>query len=304
MVSTKSSWRGSVVAVVCGLAVMSLPTEVATLPAQDHAANPKPTARIETRELLQTFVSEFVEITPGRGKYPASFVMGTERGPWSEQPAHRVTFAATFHVAKYEVPQNLYEAVMGVNPSRWKGPRHSAENFTWQDAQEFCRRSTRLLREEKLIAETETIRMPTEAEWEYCCRAGTTTPYSFGETATAPGDVGVKASVLDKFGWHTGNAAGNDPPVGALQPNPWGLCDMHGYLWEFVSDAWHENYDGSAPDGSALARPAEVSRRIVRGGSWMNRYECHRSAYRQPVVESAKGEAIGLRCIKANGDAK
>jgi formylglycine-generating enzyme required for sulfatase activity len=286
----------------CGVSLISHHPEVAPLPAQDQAAKAKPAAKPGTLELFKTFMSEFVEITPGRGKFPASFTMGTERGPWSEQPAHRVTLATSFHIAKYEVPQNLYEAVMGTNPSRWKGPRNSAENFTWQDAKEFCRRITRLLRDEKLIADTEAIRMPSEAEWEYCCRAGTTTPYSFGETATAPGDMGVKASILDKFGWSTGNAAGNDPPVGVLQPNPWGLYDMHGYLWEFVSDAWHENYVGATTDGTAVSRSDGISRRIVRGGSWMDRYECHRSTYRQPVVETERGEAIGLRCIKAKTD--
>lgn len=304
MVSKNSSWIGYVFAAACGASLLSLHVEVAKLSAQDQPPKAKSAVKPTTPELLKTFLSEFVEITPGRGKYPASFMMGTERGPWSEQPAHRVTLATPFHIAKYEVPQNLYEAVMGSNPSRWKGPRNSAENFTWQDAQDFCQRITRLLREGKLIAETEAIRMPTEAEWEYCCRAGTTTPYSFGEIATAPGDVGVKASVLDKFGWSTSNAAGNDPPVGALQPNPWGLYDMHGYLWEFVSDAWNENYVGARPDGSAISNSDVVSRRTVRGGSWMERYECHRSAYRQPVVESAKGEGIGLRCIKSIGAAK
>jgi formylglycine-generating enzyme required for sulfatase activity len=298
MSSDNSTLLRFVLFVVGGVVLVGMRDETGSLPAQEPNTESKQTAKPDTRELLKTFMSEFVEITPGRGRYPASFVMGTERGPWSEQPAHRVSFNYSFHIAKYEVPQNLYEAVMGNNPSRWKGPRNSAENYSWLEAQEFLQRITRMLREEKLITEQEVIRMPTEAEWEFCCRGGTTTPYSFGESAIAPGDVDVKASRLDKFGWNTGNAAGNDPPVGALQPNPWGLYDMHGYLWEYVSDDWHENYVGAPIDGSSRLPRESETRRIIRGGSWMERYECHRSAYRQPIEVSAKGEGIGLRCIK------
>jgi formylglycine-generating enzyme required for sulfatase activity len=224
----------------------------------------------EAVELLKTFASEFVEITPGKGQYPESFVMGTDRGPSSEQPARKVTFTAPFAVAKYEVPQNLYEAVMGQNPSRWKGPRNSAELFSFEEALEFCRRATALMRRSGLIAETEVIRLPSEAEWEYCCRAGTTTPYSFGAQAVAPGDDDSRhqASLLDPFAWHTGNAAGNDPPVGAKKPNPWGLYDMHGYLREFVSDAWHETHEGAPTDGLPRTTRRAGARRVVRGGSW------------------------------------
>lgn len=259
---------------------------------KDDAAKPR------LAELLSTFNDEFVEITPGQGKFPKSFVMGTERGPQWETPAHAVTFSYSFQMARYEVPQNLYEAVMGNNPSKWKGPRNSAENFTWADANSFCSKATRLMREAKLIGDGEEIRLPTEAEWEYCCRAGTRTPYSFGESATLPRDIDHAASVLSTYAWHTGNAAGNDPVVGALKPNPWGLYDMHGYLWEFVSDAWHENYTGAPVDGSRW-NAADPARRIVRGGSWQERYECHRSAFRNPIEAALQNDAIGFRCVKA-----
>lgn len=251
--------------------------------------------------LLKTFRDEFVEITPGKGTFPAKFVMGTDKGPWSESPAHVVTFSYSFAIAKYEVPQNLYQSVMEKNPSRWKGPRNSVEEFTFEEAVEFCRRTTKLLREAKLITNDQVIRIPSEAEWEYCCRAGTTTPYSFGESATAPGDIGPKASILNEFGWHTGNAAGNDPPVGAKKPNEWGLYDMHGYLWEFVADTWHETYKGAPVDGSAWDPSVpESPRRVLRGGSWQERYECHRSAFRRPVSHDFKNDAVGLRCVLAN----
>ena len=178
----------------------------------------------QTAALLKTFVEELVLITPGEGKFPASFQMGAkEGGDASEQPQHEVAFKYKFAIAKYEMPQNLYEAVMGTNPSRWKGPRNSVEMMSWKEANDFCQKITQQLRDRKLIGADEVIRLPTEAEWEYCCRAGTTTKYSFGDEAQQPGDVAPKATRLGEYGWHTGNAAGNDPPVGALKPNPWGL---------------------------------------------------------------------------------
>lgn len=251
------------------------------------------------KKLLQTFDSEFVPIRPGDGDFPQSFVMGTDRGSYFEQPAHKVTFAYSFAIGKYEVPQNLYEAVMGQNPSRWKGVRNSAEMFSHVEAEDFCRKVTRLLRDAKLLAADEEIRLPSEAEWEYCCRAGSTTPYSFGVSASKPGEPEVRASLLDEYAWHTGNAAGNDPPVGAKKPNAWGLYDMHGYLWEFVSDAWHETYAAAPADGSAWSSDGPTARRVIRGGSWKDRYDVLRSAYRRPIDMDAKDDAVGLRCVKA-----
>lgn len=253
----------------------------------------------ETLKLLKTFASEFVRIAPGEKDFPETFRMGTENGPPAERPAHKVKFAYAFSIAKYEIPQNLYEAVMGTNPSKWKGPRNSVEMFSFGDAADFCRKITGLLCEAQLLGKDEEIRLPTEAEWEYCCRAGTTTAYSFGESAVKPGDKENKASLLDEFGWHTGNAAGNDPPVGAKKPNAWGLYDMHGYLWEFASDAWHETYSEAPADGSSWGSDEQNARRVIRGGSWKDRHEALRSAHRRPIEADAKDDAVGLRCVKA-----
>jgi formylglycine-generating enzyme required for sulfatase activity len=253
--------------------------------------------------LLQTFVDELVEITPGEGRFPESFQMGSTAVE-SEQPLHRVTLTQRFAIARYEVPQNLYEAVMVENPSRWKGPRNSAEMMTWQEASTFCEKLTRMLRAQKLIAADEHIRLPTEAEWEYCCRAGTTTAYSFGDEAQSEQDTGNEASLLDPYAWHTGNAAGNDPPVGALKPNPWGLFDMHGYLSEFTADAWHDDYTGAPRDGTAWKQQVETAtaaaRIVVRGGSWKDRFSDLRSASRQPFDVNARDDAVGFRCVKAD----
>ena len=151
------------------------------------------------------------------------------------------------------------------------------------------------MRKEKLIQADEVIRLPTESEWEYSCRAGTTTEYSFGDNATKKGDMGNAASQLDLYAWHTGNAAGNDPAVGELKPNPWGLYDMHGYLWEYVQDGYHADYTKTPTDGSA----AKGDGRVVRGGSWQGHHSTLRSASRMKVLATIKNPGIGFRCVKS-----
>ncbi len=186
------------------------------------------------------------------------------------------TFRAEFvdvpqgpRVAKYEVTQELWEAVVGENPSKWKGRRNSVEMLSFDEAAAFCAKVTAKLRAAELIGAAEEVRLPTEAEWEVFARAGTTTSYSFGD------DV----KDLDAHAWHTGNAAGNDPPVGAKKPNPWGLHDIHGYLWE-----WCSTVDGGA---------------VLRGGSWKDKAEKLTSAFRQPARKELKDDAVGLRCVLA-----
>jgi len=271
------------------------------VPSEDKAV--KTTTKPTKVELLKRFSDEFLEIAPGEKSrdgsitFPKSFRMGSDQ-TGSEKPIHEVTLTKKFAIAKYEVPQNLWEAVTGANPSKWKGPRNSVEMFSWQEARDFCAKLTELLRAEKLLGDDEVIRLPTEAEWEYCCRAGTTTVYSFGDKATKEGDAGNKASVLDEYGWHTGNAAGNDPPVGAKKPNAWGLYDVHGYLWEFVEDSWHDSYEGAPTDGRAWseAAPKKV---VVRSGSWKDNHSKLTSSARRAVAVTDADDAIGLRCVKA-----
>lgn len=130
------------------------------------AADPQPTQA----ELLQIFRDEFVPISPGVGDFPRRFAMGRRAGSDVERPVHEVEFAYAFEVAKYEVPQNLWEAVMGTNPSRWKGKRNSVEMLSFDEAVEFCRKSTKLMQEAGLITAVQVIRLPSEAEWEYVAR--------------------------------------------------------------------------------------------------------------------------------------
>jgi formylglycine-generating enzyme required for sulfatase activity len=253
----------------------------------------------ELDPLLNRFVDEFVRITPGKEPYPATFSMGSADGPDDERPAHTVTLSRPFAISKYEVPQNLYAAVTGRNPSRWKGPRNSVESMSWLEAIQFCDKATILLRERKLIAADEVIRLPSEAEWEYCCRAGTTTKYSFGDEIRKADDPPGKNSILDKHAWYTGNAAGNDPAVGVLAANPWGLYDMHGYLWEFTADGWTGDYQGAPTNGSARGPTKDKPLVVLRGGSWKEPADRLTSASRRPIRQSLGDDAIGFRCVRA-----
>jgi formylglycine-generating enzyme required for sulfatase activity len=173
-------------------------------------------------------------------------------------------------VHKLETTQEVYRAVSGADPSRWKGPRNSIEMVSWDEAVAFCQKATALLREAKLITADEDVRLPTGQEWERACRAGTTTAYSFGDDA----------GMLGEFGWFTGNAAGNDPPAGAKKPNRWGLYDMHGYVWEWCADHIGEE-------------------RVIRGGAWTSRADECRSDSRQVVSREARAPDLGFRCVLA-----
>ncbi|HVC97229.1 MAG TPA: formylglycine-generating enzyme family protein [Pirellulales bacterium] len=246
------------------------------------SAEPTP----EQLKLLTTFREEFIALTPGEGDFPAEFTMGDDGGPAAERPAHRVKLDRPFQIARYEVPQNLWEAVMGTNPSKWKGQRNSVEMLSFDDACEFCRKATELMRAAKLIGPEQAIRLPTEAEWEYAARAGTSARYSFGDDAAKLGD----------FGWFHGNAAGNDPPVGAKKSNAWRLFDVHGYLWEWCADAWHDDYKGAPPDGSAWNADADADR-VLRGGSWKDEADHLTSSFRRPGERTLKDDAVGLRCV-------
>lgn len=234
------------------LAAIFVATFLAADPAADQAA------------LLKTFREEFVAVTPGEGKFPPSFKMG------EGTDAREVALRSKFSIAKYEVPQNLWEAVMGSNPSKWKGKRNSVEMLSFAEAKEFCRKATELMRAAKLIAVAEEIRLPTEAEWEYCTRAGTSTKYSWGDDASS----------INEYAWHHGNAAGNDPPVGAKKPNGWGLYDVHGYLWEWT-----------------ISEREKAGRAVLRGGSWKDDADKLTSSYRRVEDAELRDDAVGLRCV-------
>ncbi len=177
-----------------------------------------------------------------------------------EAPQHRVTLQP-FYVAKYPITQAQYQAIMGKNSSHFKVKNNPVECVSWNDAQEFCQR---------LSQETgKKYQLPSEAQWEYGCRAGSTTAYYFGDNE----------SQLGKYAWYRDNSGGKTHPVGQKKPNQWGLYDMHGNVWEWCEDNWHSNYEGAPTDDSAWIRKTS-NIFVVRGGSWNdNPYNC-RSAYR------------------------
>jgi len=255
----------------------------------------QPETKPKTHEvLLKDFVESCVAITPGIDGFSKKFQMGRHfTGPFT-LPERTVEMKQPFRISKFETTQELYAAVTGSNPSRWKGPHNSVESMTYLQAEAFCAKLTAMLHAAKLIPDNEVVRLPTEAEWEYCCRAGTDTAYSFGDKAQADGDQAPVASILDEYAWHTGNAAGNDPAVGVLKPNSWGLFDMHGYLWEFVSDKY-EPKNGT----DASSTKAGASLRILRGGSWRDHYLSLTSGARMPIPDHTASDAIGFRCVIA-----
>ena len=232
-------------------------------------------------DMLERFVAECLQIRPGEGHFPKSLIVknrGAKDGGESDGVALK-----PFRVCRYETTQELYAAVMGQNPSRWKGPRNSVETISFADAATFCEKLTAQLRDRKLIAADQLVRLPTSVEWEYCCRAGTSTIFSFGDDA---GD-GDDTRRLDQYAWHTGNAAGNDPAVGVLKPNPWGLYDCHGYLWEFVEDReLPRESDGRAPV-------------VIRGGSWKDHHSRLSSSSYLTIPSESVSDAIGFRCVIA-----
>jgi len=247
---------------------------------------PDPTPRKEA--ILKTFVAEFVAITPGKDKFPESFMMGSEKGGHdNERPAHKVTFKYSFAMAKYEVTQELFHVVVGMNPAEFVGLRNGIDRVNWNDANLFCEKATKALREAKLIAADERIRLPSEAEWEYCCRASTTTAWSFGDDAKE----------LGKYSWFKDNSAGEDPPVGRKLPNAWGLYDMHGYVWEWCLDAWHPDYKDAPTDGSARTK-TDSNDRVLRGGAYPDPPDKQRCAYRHHADPNTRTGAIGFRCVK------
>ena len=209
-----------------------------------------------------------------------------ERVP-SEAPKHCVRITRPFYLGISEVTQAEYERVMGSNPSKFKGdPTRPVEMVNWDEASAFCRKVGELPQEQTARA---AYRLPTEAEWEYACRAGTTARHSFGDAAQA---LGANA-------WWSENSQGQTAPVGRLRPNVWGLCDMLGNVWEWCSD-WHagDYYAGSPSDDPT--GPESGQSRVLRGGAWDSVYPGHlRSAYRPYAEPDARAPNYGFRVVKA-----
>jgi formylglycine-generating enzyme required for sulfatase activity len=215
---------------------------------------------------------EMIEIPAG------SFLMGSPPifgGDDSEGPQHRVNINF-FALGKYEVTQEQWHTVMGNNPSSNKGQTLPVENISWDDAQLFV---------QKLSQKTgKKYRLPSEAEWEFAARAGTTTQYFWG------GDV-KKAK---NYGLFSANSGQGTQPVGLRKPNQFGLYDMVGNVWQWTQDCWNPNYDGAPTDGSAW-KNGDCSRRVLRGGGNYPYPQFARSAYRVRDTATTRVSWYGLR---------
>jgi formylglycine-generating enzyme required for sulfatase activity len=210
------------------------------------------------------------------------FMMGRQNGEHDsydvESPLHQVSFSDGFWIGKYEVSQDEWEAVMNENPSQNKAANHPVEMVSWIDIQVF----------ESII--NESFRLPSESEWEYACRAGTTTRFYWGDDE--------EYDEISNYAVFIGNNSGNSTQrSGQKQPNAWGLYDMSGNVYEWCEDWYHNNYDGAPNDGSARLSPSRTYR-VGRGGSWRNyAIEC-RSAFRNGVSPHNRSGNLGFRLVK------
>ena len=248
-------------------------------PTPPVASNPIPVATpVEDMELPESADSigmEFKLIPAG------TFTMG------EGDDAHQVTLTRPFKMGVHEVTQAQYEQVMGVNPSFAQGANSPVQIVSWLDAVEFCRRLSELPAEKKA---GNVFRLPTEAEWEYACRAGTTTLFSFGDDESKLGD----------YAWYWENAGIRTHPVGEKKPNAWGIYDMHGNVWEWCQD-WYDRYpSGAVTDPTG---PSSGSDRVLRGGGWNSPAESCRSANRVWGYPSNRSNNFGFRvCLSPSGN--
>ncbi|MCK5660466.1 MAG: formylglycine-generating enzyme family protein [Methanosarcinales archaeon] len=197
-----------------------------------------------------------------------------------EGPVHNVKIDS-FYMGKYEVTQKQWSDFMGYNPSYFKGDDLPVEKFSWNNAQEFINK----LNEKEGI---DKYRLPSEAEWEYAARAGTTTRYSFGDDESKLGD----------YAWYDDNSGSQTHPVGQKKPNPWGLYDMHGNVWEWVQDLPH-HYTSAPTDGSAWDESnGGTTHRVYRGGGWNYGAQHCRSADRDHLsTDFHISSLIGFRVL-------
>ena len=221
---------------------------------------------------------------------PGSFMMGSpnsERGRGDDEHHRKVTFAKGLYVGVTTVTQAQWQAVMGENPSHFKEKSLPVESVSWDDCQAFIK---------KLAAkDKKRYRLPTEAEWEYACRAGTTTPFHVGATLASD-----QANYNARFTFgkgQTGEARDRTMPAGSFPANAWGLHDMHGNVWQWCND-WHGGYSGK--DLADPQGPKSGKTRVTRGGSWGSHPIFCRAANRNFTDPETRNEHIGFRvCFSA-----
>jgi formylglycine-generating enzyme required for sulfatase activity len=220
--------------------------------------------RTVTRTRAASFA--FCEIPAG------TFLMGSAKEP----PVHPVTISRGFFLGAYPVTQAQWEAVMGQNPSQFPGADRPVEQVSWDDCQGFIARLN--------AAGKGTFRLPTEAEWEYACRAGSTGTFCFGDDERQ----------LDDYAWTRGNSGEETRPVGQKRPNSWGLHDMHGNVWEWCQDWWDDYTPGPVTDPQG-APSGFMGARVFRGGCWRGGADFAACAHRGGRGAAYKAGILGLR---------
>jgi formylglycine-generating enzyme required for sulfatase activity len=213
-----------------------------------------------------------------------AFTMGSNAGYSSEEPTHPVKIQQPFYLQATEVTQGQWEKVMGSNPSNFKGCGDDCpvEKVCWNDVWQFIEK---LNQAEKTTA----YRLPSEAEWEYACRAGSATEFFFGDDDKQ----------LGESAWYSENSKGQTHAVGMLKPNAWGLYDMHGNVWEWVEDDWHDGYNGCRNDGVPWIDIPRGSDRVIRGGSWFSNAHYCRSARRGSLWPGIRYDSVGFRLCRS-----
>jgi formylglycine-generating enzyme required for sulfatase activity len=247
------------------------------------SVNKEPLVNSEAPDIPKTFTSpstgmEFVLIPAGE------FMMGSpsgEKGRYNnEAPIHKVIIEYSFYIGKYPVTQKQWEKVTENNPSNFKDEDRPVESVSWNDVQEFVQKLN-----EKEGADK--YRLPSEAEWEYACRAGTQTRYSFGDDE----------SKFNEYAWYGKNSGYETHPAGQKKPNSWGLYDMNGNVWEWVQDRWNDNYEGAPSDGSVW-EDGNGPDRVVRGGGWGYDARSCGSASRSRTNAGYRGSNVGFRLLR------
>lgn len=202
-----------------------------------------------------------------------------------------VTISRGFWMGAYEVTQAEYLAVMGINPSGFKGSLSlPVETVSWYNATNYCGKLTQRERGAGRIATNSVYRLPTEAEWEYACRAWTSTRYSHGDDPDY--------SELSKYAWYDQDSDASTHPVGQKLPNPWGLYDMHGNAAEWCQDRYGAHPGGIATDPQG---PATGSERVAHSGLWFRPSTYCRSAFRRGIAPDFASDGLGFRVVLAPG---
>ncbi|VTU00331.1 sulphatase-modifying factor protein : Uncharacterized protein OS=Candidatus Entotheonella sp. TSY2 GN=ETSY2_30205 PE=4 SV=1: Pkinase: FGE-sulfatase [Gemmataceae bacterium] len=267
------------------------PEEPAPAPTPPPAEPPKPRDETKKDQLaadrIRTAGERFTIKLPGNLPLtfawcpPGAFQMGSTRADANpdERPAHTVALTKGFFIGIYPVTQAQWKAaLMPREPSNFAGPDRPVEQVLWEESQKFCRQLTRNLKGRGVV------RLPTEAEWEYACRAGTDTEYHTGDGEDA----------LARAGWYEANSGGETHPVGQRDPNAWGLHDMHGNVWEWCGD-WYAEYTTDPltdPTGAA-----DGANRVFRGGGWGDPAKFCRSTYRSWFDPAVRYDALGFRVL-------